>query len=185
MGLHLDLRLDIAVKKLAAGGIVAHACEGVWGLACDPFRLDTVSRLLALKGRRFDKGLIVIASSAADFAPEFTQLDENVAEAVRASWPGPETWVVPNVRFANIITGNRATVAIRVPGHAQARALARKYGGPLVSTSANRAGHPPARTELRVRRRMGARVDYVLPGAVGDISGPTRVRIASSGERLR
>src|SRR4051794_31230036 len=43
--------LGIAAKVLRHGGIVAHATEGVWGLACDPFDADAVVRLLDLKGR--------------------------------------------------------------------------------------------------------------------------------------
>ena len=29
--------LGVAADVLRSGGIVAHATEGVWGLACDPF----------------------------------------------------------------------------------------------------------------------------------------------------
>jgi len=62
--LEFDLHLDIAARTLRAGGIVAHACEGVWGLACDPFDPDVVARLAHIKQRSLDKGLIVIAAAA-------------------------------------------------------------------------------------------------------------------------
>jgi Telomere recombination len=60
--------LSVAASVLRGGGIVAHATEAVWGLACDPFDADAVSRLIDLKGRALAKGLIVIASTEADFA---------------------------------------------------------------------------------------------------------------------
>ena len=181
----LGLQLDVAARVLARGGVVAHATEGVWGLACDPFVDAAVDRVLEIKRRRVEKGLIVIAGSAADFAPELDALDRATREAVLASWPGAETWIVPNVRFSKRVTGAHAGVAIRVPDHAQARCLARRFGGPLVSTSANVSNLPAARTELQARLRVGRRVDYVLPGVTGGRRGPSRIRVAGSGAVVR
>ena len=162
-----------------------HATEGVWGLACDPFDAHAVARVLALKGRAAARGLIVIGASATMFAPELDALAPDVRAAIEASWPAAETWIVPNVRFPRWVTGAHATVAIRVPGHAQARALAARFGGPLVSTSANLSGQPPARTELRARRYFQHRVDYVLAGATCGSGRASRIRDAASGIAVR
>ncbi len=142
----------LAVRALGHGGLVLHATEGVWGFACDPWNRTAVSRLLVLKGRRQEKGLIVIAADTECFAPELTAIP-SVAdrETVRASWPDAVTWILPNVRFPAWVTGGRATVAARVPGHVESRDLCRAFGGPLVSTSANRAGRRPARSRIQAR----------------------------------
>ena len=93
------------------------------------------------------------------------------------TWPGPVTWVIPSVRFPAWISGGRDSVALRVPGHAQARALCRAFGGPLVSTSANRGGRPASRSPLQALAQLGAsNLDYVLPGRVGDAAGPSEIR---------
>ena len=170
---------------LRAGGVVAHANEGVWGLACDPFNRRAVGRVLAIKGRAAAKGLIVIAGAAEDFAPELARLDDKASSRIRASWPGAVTWIVPNERFPAWTTGGRPTVAIRVPGHAQARALATAFGAPIVSTSANRAGEPPAKTEAQVAAVLGDEVDYRLAGQTGGREGPSRIVDAATGETLR
>ena len=180
-----SLAVDVAAPTLHAGGIVLHATEGVWGLACDPFDAHTVERLLAIKHRAAARGLIVIGASIEMFAPELASLSQSVREQIAGSWPGPDTWVVPNVRFPPWITGARSTVAIRVPGHAQARALALRFGGPLVSTSANPAGRPPARTEICARRYFQRRVDRVLAGATCGRGLPSRIRDAATGRVLR
>jgi L-threonylcarbamoyladenylate synthase len=177
--------LTMAANVLRAGGIVAHATEAVWGLACDPFDADAVTRVLQLKNRSISKGLIVIGADESDFAPEIEALNEFDAARVRRTWPGPETWLIPNVRFPAWITGGRATVAVRVPGHSQARALCGAFGGPLVSTSANPSNRQPARTELAVRRYFADEIDYVLHGNVGGEPAPSRIREATSGARLR
>src|SRR3546814_20042737 len=52
-----------AASALRAGGIIACPTEAVWGLSCDPFNEATVQRLLAIKQRPVDNGLILIAAS--------------------------------------------------------------------------------------------------------------------------
>lgn len=177
--------LAAACDALQRGGVVAHASEGVWGLACDPFDETAVARVLAIKGREAAKGLIVIGASATAFAAEFEEVDDATARRIEASWPGAVTWVVPGRRFPEWITGGRGTVAIRVPGHAQSRALARAFGGPIVSTSANRAGEAPCVSEAAVRDALGDEIDYVLPGEIGGSQGPSRIVDARTGETLR
>lgn len=174
-----------AAESIVAGGLVAHACEGVWGLACDPMNEAAVRRVLQLKGRPASKGLIVIGAAATDFAPELEPLCAQAAARIRASWPGAVTWLVPNVRFPPWIVGDFPTVAVRVPDHEQARQLAAACGHPLVSTSANRAADPPARTAGEVRRIFGGEIDALLPGAVGDRSVPSTIIDAATGRVLR
>lgn len=166
-----------------------HATEGVWGLACDPFNESTVARLLVLKGRRLDKGLIVIGDSAACFETELALIDGPSRLMVEESWPGAVTWILPNGRFPFWITGGRHQVAVRVPAHAQARALCQAFGGPLVSTSANRSSQPPAVNALQARGRFSGAAfplttDYMLPGEICAAGGPSRIRTLS-GDTLR
>ncbi len=177
----------LAVRALRGGGLVLHATEGVWGLACDPGNSRAVEHLLACKERSVAKGLIVIGAGPECFAAELESLQGTVRARVEASWPGPETWVVPNQTFPPWITGGRRSVAMRVPGHPQARALCRAFGGPLVSSSANRSGRPPPRRRLQamafareLRRRGlrggGAPEIYVLPGESQGRQAPSHIR---------
>ena len=181
----MNTSLAHAVDVLNRGGVVCHACEGVWGLACDPFDESAVSRILEIKNRPIDKGLIVIGGDAAAFQPELSAVDSKQYETIRASWPGHTTWILPNKRFPRWITGEFDTVAARVPGHAQSRDLASKFGGPLVSTSANRSGQQELTTLTAVEQQFRTEVDYILEGSVGDASGPSKIFDARTGEKLR
>lgn len=183
MGELLDLRT--AADVIVGGGVVAHALEGVWGLACDPFDEPAVQRVLRIKRRAQQKGLLVIGGSPCCFDAELAGLTAAARQDVMDSWPGAETWVVESRRFPRWITGGRSTVAVRVPGHRQARALARLCGGPIVSTSANVSQFAPATTELRTRKHFQHRVDFVLPGATRNRAGPSRIRLAADGSVLR
>ena len=174
-----------AVDALRAGGVIAYPTEGVYGLGCEPLDEEAVHRVLALKRRPRDKGLILIAARYEQLERFVADPDAEVMARLRATWPGPTTWLLPARRdVPSWLTGRYASIAVRVTAHPQAAALCTRYGAALVSTSANPAGRPPARTALAVRRYFGARLDFVLPGAVGDPrAGPTEIRDAVS-ERL-
>ncbi len=179
---------DAAAAVLRAGGIVAHPTEAVWGLACDPASQPATLRLLALKRRPVDKGLILVAASAGQLEQvvDWKALPAGRLEEVLASWPGPHTWVVPaTAAVPGWIRGVHAGVAVRVTGHAAAAALCNAFGGAIVSTSANAAGAPPPRVPGDFDPVILAGVDAVLEGETGALDRPTAIRDALTGASLR
>ena len=109
-------------------------------------------------------------------------VDDTILRRLRRSWPGPVTWLLPAAAgVPRWLRGAHETIALRVTAHPLAAALCRQWGGALVSTSANPAGRPPARTALAVRRYFGAAVDAILPGETGGARVPTEIRDARSG----
>lgn len=171
------LHLELAVATLRRGGVVAHATEGVWGLACDPFDPEAVRKVLALKSRPVHKGMILICAELEQVLPLLEPLAANDRDRILAPTQRPVTWVLPCQRdVPELLRGSHATLAIRVTRHEQARALCLRFGLPLVSTSANPAGREPARSALRVRQYFGSAVDYVLPGRLGGAAGPSEIR---------
>jgi len=179
-------RLRLARDVLRSGGVVAYPTEAVFGLGCNPRNEDAIDRVLALKQRSPDKGLILIAADYADLRPFVLELaPERMAEIV-ASWPGPNTWLLPARQGTpRLLTGRFDTLAVRVTAHPLAAALCRAFGGALVSTSANLASRPPARRVWQLSRRLGARTDYVLAGDCGGRSQPSCIRDCRSGRVLR
>lgn len=178
--------LRAARRKLFAGGIVAYPTEAVYGLGCDPLNPEAVMRLLELKQRPWQKGMILIASSQSQLRPFLQPIDATIQQKLDASWPGPVTWLLeakPEVPYW--LRGEHRTLAVRVTAHPLAAALCDTFGGPLVSTSANLAGHEPARAPLTVRRELGEKVDYILHGALGGNDKPTEIRDAQTGRIVR
>ena len=179
------IELEEAITCLKAGGVVAHACEGVWGLACNPYDKIAVQRVLDLKNRDVSKGLLVIGGTVAVFEEELCRLSTRQRQVVEMSWPGPSSWIVVTDRYPDWITGDKGSVGIRVPGHRQARALAAGFGGAIVSTSANRSGEPSLTKYGSVVGEFGGSVDFVLPGEIAGNAGSSTIRIAKTGEFLR
>ena len=179
-------RLRRAARHLRAGGIVAYPTEAVYGLGCLPDDRDAFERLLVLKGREVAKGVILVAAEADMFDDWLAPLAAEVRERMRASWPGPVTWVAPAAPWVPWwLGGGRGTLAVRVPGHATARALSAAVGAPVVSTSANRSGGRPARSALGVRLRLDGADLLVLHGPTGGLARPSTVRDALTGAVLR
>lgn len=182
------LELAAAVGRLRAGGVIAYPTEGVWGLGCDPFDEAAVHRVLAIKQRPVDKGMILIAGNLAQLEGivDWAGLPAERAAAVRATWPGAHTWVVPALpQVPRWITGVHDSVAVRVSAHPAVVALCAAFGGPLVSTSANLTGLPAVRMLDALDPALLARLDGVLQGRTGDLDRPTPIRDARSGESLR
>ncbi len=179
-------RLLPALRCLQAGGVIAYPTEAVFGLGCDPLDAGAVARLLAIKGRKAAKGLILITHDRNSLSHWLEPVDAELDAQLRATWPGPVTWVLPAQRWVpRWLTGGRDTLAVRVTAHPGAASLCAAFGGPLVSTSANRSGHPPARTALQARCRLGPAVDLVVPGPTGGQRQPSEIRDGRSGRILR
>lgn len=177
-----------AATALRRGGVIAYPTEAVWGLGCDPFDEAAVRRLLALKGRPVEKGMILIAGARAqlDGLLDWSAITARRRDEVHASWPGPHTWVVPATGgVPRWITGTHSGVAVRVSAHPVVVALCEAFGGPLVSTSANPAGASPPATLAEFDPTLRAALDGIVTGATGGLARPTPIRDACTGEVLR
>src|SRR5688572_17829805 len=167
--------LTIAEAAIAVQreGVIAYPTEAVWGLGCNPFDEAAVARLLAIKQRAADKGLILIAGALEQFDDllDWDALPTDRSEAVFASWPGPHTWIVPATgRVPYWITGAHDGVAVRVSAHPLVVALCTAFGGPLVSTSANRGGAAPAFARTQLDPVLLEQLDGICEGETGGLA---------------
>ncbi|WP_461520281.1 L-threonylcarbamoyladenylate synthase [Porticoccus sp.] len=181
-----SLHIAKAIVALREGGVIAYPTEAVWGLGCDPFNQHAVNRVLGIKGRRRDMGLIMVAASIEQFEPFLVGLSAKHRQVLQDSWPGPQTWLVPNNGYAPCwISGGRDTLALRVTDHPVAAALSSAFGGPLVSTSANPHGRPPASSRLKIELYFHKLIDVVVPGSLGGLQKPTPIKNLITGEQVR
>ncbi len=142
-------------------------------------------RILFLKQRALEKGLILVAADTEQLEPYVHYPKPAIRKCVLQSWPGPVTWVLPAKQAVPYwISGKHATVAVRVSDHPVVQGLCQAVGA-LVSTSANPAQYRPATAMLKVRDYFHESVDYIVPGKVGPISQPTEIRDAITGVVLR
>jgi L-threonylcarbamoyladenylate synthase len=172
-----------AAHLVREGRVVAYPTDTLYGLAVDPRNAPAVRRLFALKGRPESSALTLIAAdlAQAEAAGEFGAV---AARLAAAWWPGPLTIVVTaRPLLAPETLANGATVGIRVPDHAAARALARACGFCITATSANRSGMPPAVTVDEVASMLPD-VDAAIDGGRVRGGAPSTI-VAIEHERAR
>ncbi len=180
-----EWRLQQVARVVRQGGVIAYPTEAVWGLGCDPWDREAVYRLLELKDRPVDKGLILVADCMERFDFLLDDLPRSWRERLARSWPGPNTWLVPHQdRLPQWVTGRHDSVALRVTDHPLVARLC-ALTGPLVSTSANPAGRPAARSALRVRQYFGDQLDHIFCGPLGGRRNPSTIRDLRSGQLIR
>jgi L-threonylcarbamoyladenylate synthase len=179
--------LIAGLNAVAAGGVIAYPTEAVWGLGCDPFSEAAVSKLLQIKNRPVEKGLILVAASLDQLPALASSLTATQRRTLEETWPGPVTWLIPDPEgsIPNWIKGEHESVAVRVSAHPLVRELCNRHGGALVSTSANDAGEPEIRSQSRLTEEFGGRIDAVIAGELGDSTETSQIRDLISGNRLR
>lgn len=179
----LSFPIHHAGRVLRSGGVVAYPTEGVFGLGCIPDDADAVLRILSIKKRSPALGLVLIAS-------EIEQLegwaDLPDGATLESSLDRPVTWIVPaTINVPYWIKGEHHGLAVRITSHPVASALCEAADSLLVSTSANVAGSPPARSAFVLRRRFRSLVDCIVPGRCGPAAGASEIRDLNSGKIIR
>lgn len=163
-----DADLAPALEWLRLGKVVAYPTDTYYGLAADPASDEAVHALFALKGREASAAIPLIAASLAQ-VEAWCGLSPVARRLAAAFWPGPLSLIcdAPDL-VVPAVHGGRFTVAIRVPDHPIARALASAWGGPITATSANRSGAPPARSVSGLSELQD---DHLLVIDAGDTAG--------------
>ncbi|MES2833844.1 MAG: L-threonylcarbamoyladenylate synthase [Pseudomonadota bacterium] len=165
-----------AAAALAAGRLVILPTETVYGLAGDAGNARAVAAIFEAKGRPRFNPLISHVSDAGE-AERIAMLTEPARRLAEAFWPGPLTIVAPFRQGSGVCDLARAgldSIAVRVPGHARARAVIAAFGGPVVAPSANRSGRPSPTTFADAVDETGSAASACVDG------GPCAVGVEST-----
>jgi len=179
-----------ASETVRSGGVIAYPTEAVYGFGCDPWNPRAVSKILRIKRRSVNKGLIVIASDLAQLEPLIYFPNQKIKEKVTSTWPGPFTWIVPaSDQCPRWLTGDHEGLAVRVTAHPLCRALC-EIMGPIVSTSANVSDHPPIKNGWGIQMKFwqmksGDQLGYILRGSSSGETLSTTITDAVSGKKIR
>lgn len=183
----LNYNLKAIIEALNNHQIIAYPTEAVFGLGCNPDSEHAVKKLLLLKNRSWKKGFILIAAEYKQLIPYIDDkiLSKKQHAAIFSSWPGPVTWTIPALpETPRFLTGRFNSLAVRVSAHPMVQQLCKKYGKPLISTSANFRSKNPCRNTEEVMQQFG----YGFPILLGSVCGylnTSEIRDALSGDRIR
>ncbi|REL25113.1 threonylcarbamoyl-AMP synthase [Thalassotalea euphylliae] len=177
-----------AVEAFESGGVIAYPTEAVFGLGCDPDNEQAVQKLLAIKQRPIEKGLILLASNYSQFLPyiDDSKIPQDKRFAVLSRWPDGITQVLPCLPSTPAwLTGKFSTLAVRITSQPDVVALCNKTNKPIVSTSANLSGHPPCKTWQEVEQALAEHLDYVIKGETLGFEQPSTIIDGLTGEIFR
>ena len=175
-----------AVTILQEGGIIAYPTETVYGLGCDPDNTQAIKKLLAIKQRSSEKGLILIASDFTQLQPYISEVPSELSQKAFSSWPGPYTWLWPvKDSVSPLLCGEHATLAVRVSAHPIVQHLCQSFNKPLISTSANKSGQPPAQTDKQIQAMFNHELDYIVEGQTGMAGMATEINDLMTGKLIR
>lgn len=178
----LDRHVSQAHTILRHGGVIAYSTETVLGLGCNPYNQEAVNRILWLKNRAVESGLIVLVNNI-EILQKYSQAltQENITTLTateNTSWLLPASNTVPNW-----ITGAHSKVAVRITDHPLAGPLSSATEG-IVSTSANISSYKTLTSQSEIRDWFGPHVDYILTNRSGS-GEPSNICDLLTGEKLR
>lgn len=155
-----------AAEALRRGELLILPTETVYGLAADASNAESVAAIFEAKGRPRFNPLIAHVADAVQ-AEDIAVFDDRARALAEAFWPGPLTLVAPvrdRERVCDLARAGLDSVAVRVPGHARARAVIAAFGGPVVAPSANRSGRPSPTTFADAVEETGAYAGDAVDG---------------------
>lgn len=171
------LQLNEIARLLREGSVVLLPTDTIYGLHAMATNAEAVARITDIKGRDETKPFIVLASSVEQLRELGISASPELLADLDSIWPAPLTAILP---LSAPIPASRgaSTLAVRIPALEWLRDLAAR-SGPLVSTSANRSGEPPATSPKSLSRDLQERLEAIVdgglregePSAVLDLTG--------------
>ncbi len=150
-----------AVKVMREGGVILYPTDTVWGIGCDATNAEAVAKVFKIKQREDSKALICLVDSDA-------RLQRYVRDVPAVAWDimdlstTPVTVILDGaVNLASNLIAEDGSVAMRITSEPFSKELCYRFQKPLVSTSANISGEPPAQNFRDISPTLLEAVDYV------------------------
>lgn len=140
---------------------ILYPTDTVWGIGCDATSVDAVKEIYRIKKRSESKSLVVLVSSFY-MLRRYVRVTSAVKELLRDS-ERPTTIIYSNPQgIAKNAIASDNTVAIRIVQNEFCRKLIKRFGKPIVSTSANISGNPTPKSFKEIELAILESVDYVV-----------------------
>ena len=126
--------MESAVQAYQEGGIIAYPTEAVFGLGCDPTNQAAVEKLLSIKQRPIEKGLILLAANYSQLLPfvDDSLIPQDKRFSVLSRWPDGITQVLPaKADVPAFLTGKFSSIAVRVTSQPDVVALCNEVTVPV------------------------------------------------------
>jgi len=175
----LSISQDAAIALLQSGAVGILPTDTVYGLVTLATNETAVERFYALKSREQKPGTLIAANTNQLLA---LGVAADEIEKVRHYWPNPLSAVL-TIRGQDYLTQGVGTLAMRVVADEKIRQLLKKTG-PLITSSANQPGEPPATTIQEAIAYFGDSVDFYVDGGTVVAEPSTIIRPTATGVEI-
>jgi L-threonylcarbamoyladenylate synthase len=158
----MDKDLSAAVETLRKGGLILYPTDTIWGIGCDATNVEAVDRIYRIKKRQDEKSLLILLDDE-------NKLQDYVSDVPEIAWnlieisDKPLTIIYPGAKnLAGNLIAEDGSIAIRIVKDDFCRQMIRRFGKPVVSTSANISGMPWPPYYQKIDRILIKSVDYVV-----------------------
>ena len=155
--------IQAALEILQRGGIVAFPTDTVYGLGAFAFNNNAIESIYIAKDRPTEKAIPILIGDLNNLEKVADDIPNMAFRFAARFWPGPLTCIVPKKQTLPPAVSATMTVAVRIPDHADARALLRA-AGPMAVTSANISGQPSPSTASEAYKQLNGRIPLILDG---------------------
>ena len=151
-----------AIRVLQQGGTILYPTDTIWGLGCDATNVKAVEKIYRIKSRTEAKSLIILLDNIDKLSTYIEKVPDITADLL-ASITNPVTIIYSNARkLAENVIASDGTIAIRIVKDDFCDELIRRFGKPIVSTSANISGFEPPAIFSQVVEEIKKSVDYIV-----------------------
>ncbi len=159
-----DFSFDIerCLDVLHKGGVILYPTDTVWGLGCDATHETAVEKLMYIKGKPANKGLIVLLASERDVLQYVAAPDPEVFNYIENTTRPTTVIYEHGLNVADEVLNEDGSIAIRLVKEDFCRHLIKRFKKPIVSTSANLHGQPSPQNFKSISSAIKNSVDYVV-----------------------
>lgn len=150
-----------AIEVMKQGGVILYPTDTVWGIGCDATNAEAVAKVYKIKKRDDSKALICLVDSDARLQ-RYVRNVPNVAWDILDIATKPTTIILDGaINLAPNLIAEDGSIALRITKEPFSHELCYRFQKPLVSTSANISGEPPAANYNDISQELLDAVDYV------------------------
>ena len=169
------------VALIRDGGLIAYPTDSCYALGCQVGNRDGLDRIKAIRKLDDRHHFTLVCSDFAQLG-QFVQISNAVFRSVKASTPGPYTFILPATREVprRLLHAKKKTVGVRIPDHTVTQAILAELGEPLLSTTLTLPGDDePLTLAWEIQDRLDHQIDAIVdagecgmePTTVVDLSG--------------
>ncbi len=151
-----------AVQVLKDGGLILYPTDTVWGIGCDATNAEAVEKVFQLKERKDNKALICLVVDDRMLSKYVKEIPKVAYDLFDVS-DDPITIIYDDAQnLAENLVAEDKSIGIRIPNDDFCFQVLRRFGKPIVSTSANVSAKPTPKSFEEIAPRILKGVDYIV-----------------------